>query len=216
MDDRTCRQETKAETIRLTVRTQSSYGESVPSNVVSIPLHTFNFEANKLIGTQPRGTPVKPRNADSYQNDLKDEIQEKSNLVEKDGKQETTKPTAKPRQDKLNPPVPKARTKGKPVVWKVDVEEDDSWEDSNRSGGDSALDEDEQVEICNLDMNEQQNKTSSKDKLDNKEVNEQVDKSNISENYQKYPTTTRDITNNHNKEKEYEQVEKQKVTEEVI
>lgn len=185
---------TKAETVRLTVRTQSSYGESVPSNVVSIPLHTFNFQANKLIGAQPMGTPVKSRHVDSYQNDLKDEIQEKSSSEEKDenGSQETVKPIAKPRKDMLNPPVPKARTKGKPVIWKVDVEEDDSCEDSNRSGGDSALDEDEQVEICNTEMNEQQNQTTSKDKLQEKKVDGQIKIAYTKMNEQQNKTQSKD------------------------
>ena len=94
--------------------------------------------------THPLGTPVDTKHQGTLvEGKKKENNREHSELVDK--------PVAKPRQENLTPPVPKARTKGKPKVWQLDIDDDDSYDDSNRSGGNSTVDEEEQVEICNRD-----------------------------------------------------------------
>ncbi|KAK3750645.1 hypothetical protein QZH41_012818 [Actinostola sp. cb2023] len=177
---------TKAETLRLTVRTQSSCGESVPSNLLSIPLHTFNFQMNKLIGPQPMGTPAKPYKSDSSEEGseregMKDDNHKESHLANhskenqknKNNKEQQDKPAVKPRQDApRKPPVPKTRTKGRPAVWKVD--DDDSWNSSKSdTGGNSTVDEDEQVEICHVQRTQETPVVDTSETVSNTRKNEE-------------------------------------------
>lgn len=111
---------------------------------------------NKLIGTQPMGKSVKPKmdsgNEQGYQDDNHNltNVKEHNDSNVNDGTYTEVIPRS---TNTRTPPVPKARTKGKPVVWKMEVSEDDVTSESGDSnkgehGGSSNNEEDEHVEIC--------------------------------------------------------------------
>ena len=141
---------------------------------------------NKLIGPQPMGTPAKPYKSDSSEEGseregMKDDNHKESHLANhskinqknENNKEQQDKPAVKPRQDApRKPPVPKTRTKGRPVVWKVD--DDDSWNSSKSdTGGNSTVDEDEQVEICHVQRTQETPVVDTSETVSNTRKNEE-------------------------------------------
>ena len=165
--------------LRVIVRTQSCEGESADSNEVALPVDMFNFKVNQVI--KPKETEqVSQRNdmlleisaVEDYESHegsanlangelVSDGSRERADSVRRFSMGENGQPQvvlvediAKHTKDDSGP-LAQPRTKGEPVVWKYEAEDESETADSitkseGRSGSeDEDEDEDdEEVEIC--------------------------------------------------------------------
>ena len=161
----------KGDSLQLTVRTQCVEGESVNSNTVEVSLDMLKFKVSKLLkvkdavkkpeqpcelvsvkrrdsteGSLVNGTVVEhdaPEKTENKQNENHKELESKEQ-VRKDNNQNHV-------------PSLESRTKGKPLVWRADIQDESDYSDSGCStrverawSSDDGRDEEEEevVEIC--------------------------------------------------------------------
>ena len=149
----------RSHVLSLVVRTQSLDGESADSNLVEIPLDTFNFKGSQLIKakgidptppkkeshkTQDQRVTVMVNGYEILQPENEDHLESVADKEQPTNAGPTSVDSAPDFQDRAS--LVESRTKGEPVVWRLDETETG---DSTRSeSNESSNDEEEQVEIC--------------------------------------------------------------------
>ena len=149
MVERAAKRSRHGNALRLVVRTQSLDGESSDSNSVELPPESLEFASGQLIkmrGAESAKAPRPTVMVNGYE-----ELPPGSG---EPGNQVVTSEEGVAGPDGTEPLV---RTKGEPVVWRLEVDEPETGDSTQ---GDSSNDDDEEVEICTpLEQNQNSHNT---------------------------------------------------------
>ena len=186
-----------SDVLRIIVRTQSCEGESADSNEVVLPADTFNFKVNQVQKPKETEQPVQKTDMSPESSVTEDHEgsallangesvtdgapRERADSVRRYSRDENGQPQLvlveeTPKQANVakddSGPLAQPRTRGEPVVWKYEADDESETADSvtksdGRSGSED--EDDEEVEICIPDVAEDQEPSAAKEDVVNVE-----------------------------------------------